>query len=260
MHFKQNELEIVINTINEAEINMSRLINQNGLDLVKHFEGLYTDAYICPAGVFTIGYGHTDNVQLGQSITPLEAENILQDDMQKFAVAVEKAIRVELNDNEFAALVSFAFNCGTGNLLASTLCRKLNAGDYDCVPSELGRWVKATDPRTGKKRTLSGLVKRRAAEGALFLKPMNEIKDPLPELMPQKLDVEPDMVVEQYKVNARSGLRMRAGAGAEFDVLSTLLLNKTLSIGQEINNWVEVDLESDGVIDGWVYKTYLVKV
>ena len=152
---------------------MSRLINQNGLDLVKHFEGLYTDAYICPAGVPTIGYGHTGGVQMGQSITEQEAEDILQADMQKFAVAVEKAIKVELNDNQFAALVSFAFNCGEGNLRASTLRRKLNTGDYDCVPSELSRWVKATDPKTGKKRSLDGLVKRRAAEGELFLKSMD---------------------------------------------------------------------------------------
>lgn len=239
---------------------MSRLINQNGLDLVKHFEGLYTDAYICPAGIPTIGYGHTGNVELGQSITPQEAENILQDDMKKFAIAVEKIIVVALNDNQFCALVSFAFNCGAGNLRASTLCRKLNAGDYDCVPSELARWVKATDPSTGKKRSLAGLVKRRAAEGALFLKRMNETKDSSSEKMPQKIDVEPDMVVEQYKVNARSGLRMRAGAGAEFEILTTLPLNKTLSTGKEIENWVEVDLECDGVIDGWVYKSYLVKI
>lgn len=152
---------------------MSRLINQNGLDLVKHFEGLYTDAYICPAGVPTIGYGHTGDVKMGQSITEQEAEDILQNDMQKFAVDVEKAITVELNDNQFAALVSFAFNCGSGNLRESTLRRKLNTGDYDCVPSELARWDKATDPRTNKKRSLAGLVKRRAAEGTLFLKPMN---------------------------------------------------------------------------------------
>lgn len=239
---------------------MSRLINQNGLDLVKSFEGLYTDAYLCPAGVATIGYGHTANVELGQSITAQEAEDILQDDMQKFAVAVEKTIRVELNDNQFSALVSFAFNCGASSLRASTLCRKLNAGDYDCVPSELARWVKATDPRTGKKRSLAGLVRRRAAEGTLFIKPMNEIENSLSEQMPQKIDAEPEMVVEQYKVNARSGLRMRAGAGAEFDILATLPLNKTLSIGEEIDNWVEVDLECDGIIDGWVYKTYLMKI
>ena len=239
---------------------MSRLINQNGLDLVKRFEGLYTDAYICPAGVPTIGYGHTGNVELGQSITPQEAENILQKDMQKFSVAVENTIKVELNDNQFSALVSFAFNCGASSLRVSTLCRKLNTGDYDCVPSELSRWVKATDPSTGKKRSLAGLVKRRAAEGELFLKPMNEVESSLSEQMPQKIDAEPEMIVEQYKVNARSGLRMRAGAGAEFDILTTLPLNTTLSIGEEIDNWVEVDLECDGIIDGWVYKTYLAKV
>lgn len=239
---------------------MSRLINQNGLDLVKQFEGLYTDAYICPAGVPTIGYGHTADVQMGQSITAQEAENILQDDMSKFAAAVQKCIKVDLNDNQFSALVSFAFNCGTGNLLASTLRRKLNSGDYDCVPSELSRWVKATDPRTGKKRSLAGLVKRRAGEGALFLEPMIDEKVTLSDLMPQKVDSDPEMVVDLYAVNARSGLRMRAGAGAEFEILTTLPLNKTLSIGKEIDNWVEVDLECDGIVDGWVYKTYLLKV
>lgn len=239
---------------------MSRLINQNGLDLVKHFEGLYTDAYLCPAGVRTIGYGHTADVKLGQCITEQEAENILQDDMREFAVAVEKTITVALNDNQFSALVSFAFNCGASSLRVSTLCRKLNAGDYDCVPTELSRWVKATDPSTGKKRSLAGLVKRRAAEGALFLKPMNESNNSVSEKMPQKIDAEPEMVVEQYKVNARSGLHMRAGAGAEFEILLTLPLSKSVSIGKEIDNWVEVDLECDGIIDGWVYKSYLVKI
>jgi len=192
---------------------MSRVISQNGLDLIKHFEGLYTDAYVCPAGVPTIGYGHTVNVSIGQCITPKQAENILKEDMEKFSSAVEKSITVELNDNQFAALVSFAFNCGIGNLRVSTLRRKLNAGDYDCVPSELSRWVKALDPSTGKKRSLAGLVKRRAAEGALFLKQMNDTHNQLNEKMPQKVVAEVAMVIEQYKVNARSGLRMRAGAG-----------------------------------------------
>lgn len=241
-------------------MNMSRVINQNGLALIKHFEGLYTDAYACPAGVPTIGYGHTENVSLGQSITPKQAEQILKEDMEKFSMAVEKSIDVELNDNEFSALVSFAFNCGIGNLRISTLRRKLNSGDYDCVPSELSRWVKAFDPSTGEKRSLAGLVKRRAAEGALFLKQVNEVHSQSNEKMPQKIAIELEMVIEQYKVNARSGLRMRAGAGAEFDVLSVLPLNKSLYVGNYIDNWIEVDLEGDGVIDGWVYKTYLEKI
>ncbi len=239
---------------------MSRVINQNGLDLVKNFEGIHTCAYLCPAGIPTIGYGHIANVELGQTITLQEAENILQSDLQQFAIAVDKVIKVELNDNQFSALVSFAFNCGVANLRASTLCRKLNTGDYDCVPSELARWVKATDPSTGKKRSLAGLVKRRAAEGALFLKATDEDQKTISEKMPQKIVADPDMVIEQYKVNARSGLRMRAGAGVEFETLATLPLNKVLLLGSEIGNWVEVDLECDGVIDGWVYKTYLVKV
>lgn len=238
---------------------MSRLINQNGLDLVKHFEGLYTEAYICPAGVATIGYGHTGDVKMGTSITPQEAEDILQADMQKFSVAVEKAIGVELNDNQFSALVSFAFNCGSGNLRASTLRKKLNKGDYDCVPSELSRWVKASDPRTGKKRSLAGLVKRRAAEGELFLKPLGEENETSSVRMPQKIEAEPDQLVERFKVNARSGLRMRAGAGSEFEVIDTLAFGQVVSVGNENGDWIEVDLQDDGVIDGWVYKSYLVK-
>lgn len=110
--------------------------------------------------------------------------------------------------------------------------------------------MKAVDPSTGEKRSLAGLVKRRAAEGELFLKQVNEARSQSNEKMPQKVAIELEMVIKQYKVNARSGLRVRAGAGTGFDILATLPLNKSLSIGKEVDNWVEVNLEGDGVIDG----------
>jgi len=150
---------------------MARSVNDAGLNLVRESEGFRGDAYRCPAGVWTIGYGHTDGVQPGQRVTREEAEQLLREDLDGSAAHVERLITVALNDNQFAALVSFTFNVGEGNLESSTLWRKLNGGDHDSVPSEMSRWVKATDPNTGQKRTLPGLVRRRAAEGVLWLTP-----------------------------------------------------------------------------------------
>jgi len=142
---------------------MARNINKAGLDLVKHFEGFCAEAYKCPAGVWTIGYGHTGGVKSGQRVTEQEAEQLLRSDLETAAAAVERYIAVPLSDNQFSALVSFTFNLGSGSLRESTLRKKLNTDDYDAVPSELARWVKANG------KTLGGLVKRRAAEGVLFM-------------------------------------------------------------------------------------------
>ncbi len=142
---------------------MTRRINAEGLALIKRFEGLQRRAYICPAGVLTIGYGSTGaHVTKGMVITEAEAERLLIADLSRFERAVEKLVKVPLSDGQFAALVSFAFNVGEGALKGSTLLKKLNRGDYDAVPSELNKWVNAK----GKK--LPGLVNRRAAEGGLW--------------------------------------------------------------------------------------------
>lgn len=149
---------------------MSREINQAGLELVKSFEGFEDSAYICPAGVLTIGYGHAGgDVTQGQCINKTTAEQLLRADLASACASVERLVTVSLSENQFSALASFAFNCGAGNLGESTLLKKLNRGDYDAVPTELSRWVKASDPVTGRKRTLAGLVRRRAAEGELWL-------------------------------------------------------------------------------------------
>ena len=150
---------------------MSRSINNAGLDLIKKFEGFYGEAYLCPAGVWTIGYGHTAGVHQGQTMTKEEAEETLRQDLAISAAGVERLITVPLTDNQFSALVSFTFNVGAGNLGNSTLRRKLNFGNYDAVPSELNRWVKVTDPVSKEKKTMRGLVLRRAAEAELWLTP-----------------------------------------------------------------------------------------
>ncbi|MGE0108234.1 MAG: lysozyme [Bdellovibrionales bacterium] len=139
-------------------------IPQEALDLVKIFEGLRLSAYLCPAGKWTIGYGHTQGVVQGQAITKEQAEALLMDDLTRAALPIEQCVDVPLSRRQFAALVSFVFNVGAGNFKRSTLLRKLNQGLYDHVPAQLARWNKS------KGKVLDGLSRRRAAEAALWKK------------------------------------------------------------------------------------------
>lgn len=138
-------------------------ISANGLDLVKRFEGLKLTAYRCPAGVLTIGYGSTGpHVTEGLSITEEFAEDLLVDDLARFERGVSELVKVPLDQDEFDALVSIAFNIGLGAFRGSTLLRKLNAKDYAGAAQEFRRWDKA------KGKALPGLTKRRHAESMLF--------------------------------------------------------------------------------------------
>ena len=137
-------------------------ISQTGLDLIKTFEGLKLESYKCPAGVWTVGYGHTRTTKPHQRITEQQAETLLREDVAAFERAVEQAVTVDLAQHEFDALVSFAYNVGSGAFAKSTLVRKLNAGDKAGAAREFDRWNKAGG------RELPGLARRRAAERALF--------------------------------------------------------------------------------------------
>lgn len=139
---------------------------QAAVDLVKHFEGLYLTAYLCPAGVPTIGYGHTAGVEIGQTITAAQAEAFLSSDLTAAAAQVDKLVKVPLTPDQRGALASFVFNLGAGSLSSSTLLKLLNAGDYQGAAGQFGRWVYATV--NGVKTQLPGLVSRRAAESSLF--------------------------------------------------------------------------------------------
>jgi len=141
---------------------MPRKINDAGINLIKGFEELKLKAYKCPAGVWTIGYGHTSDVQQGDVITEEQALEMFEDDLQDFSRAVEKLVKVPLTDNQFAALVSLCFNIGVENFRKSTLLEMLNAGNYAAVPTQLMRWVYS------KRLKLAGLVRRRSAEGKLW--------------------------------------------------------------------------------------------
>jgi lysozyme len=135
---------------------------RDGVELIRHFEGCRFDAYLCPAGVWTIGYGHTADVKEGDSIDQEAAEAFLIEDLETFERNVTNLVKVPLTQQQFDALVSWTFNLGAGNLAESTLLKKLNNYQYAEVPEQMMRWVRAGG------QVLEGLVRRRAAEAALF--------------------------------------------------------------------------------------------
>ena len=137
-------------------------ISEEGISLIKRFEGCRLEAYKCSAGVLTIGYGHTGGVKEDDTITQEEADKLLKADVFKFEKNVEDNVKVELNQSQFDALVAWTFNLGVGNLRSSTMLQKLNNEDYTSVPSEMKRWNKAGG------KTLDGLIRRRKAESLLF--------------------------------------------------------------------------------------------
>ena len=137
-------------------------ISQNGVNLIKEFEGCRLKAYRCPAGVWTIGYGHTKTSKEGMEITQEQAENLLRQDLMTFESAVVRNIKVAINQPIFDALVSFTYNLGEGNFKASTLLKLLNNRDYYGASQEFQRWNKAGG------KVLQGLVRRREAERNLF--------------------------------------------------------------------------------------------
>ena len=137
-------------------------VSQDCIQLVKYFEGFEDTAYLCPANVWTIGYGRTRNVKEGDKITEVQAERDLLEELEEFKHQVLDSVKVELKQNELDALTSWTYNLGVGNLKSSTLLKKLNAGNKDEVPAEIVRWNKANG------KVLAGLTKRREAEAELW--------------------------------------------------------------------------------------------
>lgn len=135
--------------------------SQAGIDLIKRFEGLRLKVYTCPAGVKTIGYGHTAGVTMDTlPITEEQAEAFLVEDLKKFERGVLSTVKVPLTQGQFDALVSFAFNLGLGALQGSTLLKRLNAGQ-PCA-DQFERWIFANGV------AMPGLRRRREAERRLF--------------------------------------------------------------------------------------------
>ena len=148
---------------------MKKTINKIGLKLIAQFEGCYLQAYLCPANVWTIGIGTTIypngvKVKKGDKCTLEQAHEYLAHDMIEFEKTVNDSVKVPLSQNQFDALVSLAYNIGSGAFKNSTLLKKLNAKDYAGAADQFLVWNK------GGGKVLKGLVRRRDAERALFLK------------------------------------------------------------------------------------------
>lgn len=134
--------------------------------MIKKFESLRTEAYRCPAGVWTIGWGHTEGVRPGQTITEAEAEALLRADVEAIEARLDALTReagVTLTDNRRTALVSFIFNVGFSAFSRSTLWRKIKADPDDpAIAAEFARWKYAGG------KIMPGLVRRRSQEAALY--------------------------------------------------------------------------------------------
>tara|TARA_R100001129_G_scaffold171062_1_gene141024 strand:+ start:515 stop:1051 length:537 start_codon:yes stop_codon:yes gene_type:complete len=136
--------------------------SEEGIALIKKFEGCELSSYVCSGGVHTIGYGHTKDVKEGDTCSSEEAEYYLKDDLESFEGAVSRLVEVKLNQNQFDALVAWTFNLGWGALSSSTLLKVLNDGNYQGVPEQIKRWNMAGG------KVLDGLIRRREAEALLF--------------------------------------------------------------------------------------------
>jgi lysozyme len=151
---------------------MTNKTSPKALELIKKSEGVVLKAYLCPAGIPTIGFGHTKtvtkaDVRNGKTITAAEAELLLKADIAEFEKGVAKFVKVPLNDDQFGALVSFSFNLGIAAFASSTLLKRINSkASLASIGESLLQWNKARV--SGVLKPLAGLTTRRKAEFALF--------------------------------------------------------------------------------------------
>ena len=191
-------------------------MSQEGIDaLLKKFEGCKLTAYRCPAGVCTIGYGHTSaagqpTVNDGMKITQNQADDILRSDLVKYETAVYDLLEQPVNQHQFDVLVDFAYNAGVGNLRSSTLLKKVNAASFDSVPAELMKWTK------GGGKVLQGLVRRRQVESAWWVSGENVtvskfVENPTSDEHEQR--TEPDPVPVRTMADSKQGNAALVTAG-----------------------------------------------
>ena len=141
-------------------------ISQEGVSLIKKFEGCELEAYKCSAGVWTIGYGRTKNVKEGDTCTQEQADQWLHEELPVYGAYVSDAVFIPLSQNEFDALVAWTYNLGPTNLNHSTMLKVLNDNKKEEVPHQMRKWNKARV--NGEKVVLEGLERRRQAESLLF--------------------------------------------------------------------------------------------
>jgi lysozyme len=153
-------------------------INRAGLELIKNFEGFVPNAYLCPAGIWTIGYGTTTaagagEIRKGMTITKDQASDMLLSTLVKYEAAVTKALTQVPTENQFSAMVSLCYNIGESAFAKSTVLRKFNSGDLSASAAAFRMWNKAGG------KVLPGLIRRREAELALFSTPAAKGEPPV---------------------------------------------------------------------------------
>ena len=219
--------------------------SSKGIALITEFEGFRSKAYLCPAGVPTIGYGFTLGVQLGDTITKEQAKRRLARELESYEAAVTRACTNEPNQNEFDALVCFAFNVGIGGMRKSSVIKAHNRGDHQAAARAFALWNKAGG------KVWAGLTRRRAAEAALYLTPMpDDVSDPAegPALdMPQRVDAESSL--SRSPIVAGSGIAAGATAAAE-------VARSVSDVREALGDWLPWVLVAVAVgAAGWVMLT-----
>lgn len=142
--------------------------SNEGIELIKHFEGLESKAYVCPGGKWTIGYGHTKGVKPGDVVTEEQAEELLRADLIEAERYVATYVHAPLRQNQFDALVSFVYNVGCGNFRRSSLLKEVNC-DADNFGDIRPRFMASCK---SKGKVISGLTRRRKAEADLYCRPI----------------------------------------------------------------------------------------
>lgn len=232
-------------------------ISDEGLRLVKSFEGYHARlddgrcrAYRCPAGVLTIGWGCTEGVQEGMVWTEAEAETALRRELAKFEAGVIQAVTVPMNQNQFDALVSLAYNIGLGGFRKSSILKAVNKEDWAGAAKAFQKWNK------GGGKVLPGLVARRAREAALMLKPTEAPEEPyMPQSVNEQIEIKPPAV-------AATGAAVGAGAASSGFTLPAVppppdltAVSAWQSFGDQISSsftWISSNPIVAGLCAAWV--------
>lgn len=202
--------------------------SERGVKLITEFEGFRSDAYQDVVGVWTIGYGFTKGVKAGDTITRAEAAARLRLELKEYEHGVLSACTIPPNQNQLDAFVCFAFNVGVAAFRKSTVLKKHNAGDTIAASRAFAMWNKAGG------KVFPGLVRRRAAEAALYLEPCAEALESVQD-MPQRVDEERPMGASNIN---RAGV-VAGGTAAVATVTETINTVNGLKYGVEsLGNWL----------------------
>lgn len=191
------------------------MINRAGLELIKQFEGFRAKAYVDPVGIVTIGYGTTSAagvgpVEMGMTITEAQASEYLAKTLEKFGAQIKPLLKVEANENEWAAMLSLAYNIGPGAFAKSSVLKRFNAGDKAGAANAFLMWVKAGG------KTLAGLKRRREAERALFLEPVIVANIP----KPQRKSITQSRTAQASAASLMGGVGVVGTAASQIGALS----------------------------------------